>query len=44
VWENVTLAKIKAKHYYKKINPYNFNKGDYVYLLKELQKGQLDNQ
>jgi len=33
--ENLTLAKIKAKYYYnKKINPCNFNKRDYVYLLK----------
>jgi len=43
--ENLTLAKIKAKYYYnKKINPRNFNKRDYVYLLKQPQKGKLDNQ
>jgi hypothetical protein len=43
--KNLTLAKIKAKHYYdKKINSYNFSKGNYMYLLKELQEGKLDNQ
>jgi len=28
----------------KKINPCNFNKRDYMYLLKQSQKGKLDNQ
>jgi len=41
--DNLTMA--KSKYYYdKKINPYTFNKGDYAYLLKQLQKGKLDNQ
>jgi len=47
VRENLTLSKIKTKtkHYYdKKINSCNFNKEDYMYLLKQLQKEKLDNQ
>jgi len=45
VRDNLTIAKTKLKYYYdKKINPCMFNKGDYVYLLKQPQKGKLDNQ
>jgi len=43
--DNLTMAKTKSKYYYdKKINPYIFNESDYIYLLKQSQKGKLDNQ
>jgi len=43
--DNLTMAKVKSKYYYaKKINPCIFNKDNYVYLLKQPQKGKLDNQ
>jgi len=42
-WEDLTLAKTKFKHDYdKKINPYTFNKGNHMYLLKQSQKGKLN--
>jgi len=45
VRENLILVKTKSKYYYdKKINPSIFNKGDCIYLLKQRQKGKLDDQ
>lgn len=43
--ENLIGAKVRSKTYYdKKIKPHTFAIGDLVYLLKEPQKGKLDNQ